>query len=270
MFISSSANPHLKHARRVREGRDGDLIFVEGERLIEECLASGLALRAAFHTAPVSPRAQEILDQLRDRACPLYETSASALAGLSDTVNPQGLILLAERPGYSLEEALEKALKARPGEALLLVALDQVQDPGNLGSIIRSSEAAGIGAVLSIEGTTGAFSPKALRSAMGSSFRLPVVAGLAPKDLLECRARGLKIVGADADGPIIYSDYDFRAPTLLAFGNEARGLSEELRAECDLRLRIPLASPVESLNVAASAAALLFEAARQRRAAAGN
>jgi TrmH family RNA methyltransferase len=133
MLITSPANPQLKHARRVRDGREPGEIFVEGERLCEECLQSGLPLLAGFHTPSPGPRAQAIIAELGRRACPLYETSAAALATVSDTVHAQGIIVLAARPVYSLHQALVP----RAEGAALVVALDAVQDPGNLGAVVR-------------------------------------------------------------------------------------------------------------------------------------
>jgi TrmH family RNA methyltransferase len=120
--------------------------------------------------------------------------------------------------------------------------------------------------VVALKGSTDAFAPKTLRSAMGSAFRLPLAADVAPEELIAMgQTAGVVIVATAVDAPLVYSDYDWRQPTLVIFGNEARGIRPELLARCGARLRIPLRPPVESLNVAAAAAAALFEAARQRR-----
>jgi TrmH family RNA methyltransferase len=261
MTITSSSNERLKFARRVRDGREPGLIFIEGERLVEECLRSGLKLIACFHAPDPDPRAQIILAEAAGRGCPLYPTSPAALETITDTVHPQGPIVLAERVAFDLD----LALSARDGDAPLIVCLDAVQDPGNLGTIIRTAEAAGASGVVTLKGSVDAFSPKALRSSMGSAFRLPVAPGLAPEGLFAgIRGAGLRAVATAADGETPYGDYDWRRPTMVVFGNEARGVRKDLLERCDERLRIPLRDPVESLNVAAAAAAVLFEAARQR------
>src|SRR5438105_3558109 len=144
MLITSPVNPQLKHARQVRDGHEPDAIFVEGERLCEECLQSGLKLLAGFHAPSPSPRAQAIIAELRLRACPLYEVADAALATVSDTVNSQGIILLAARPVFTLDQVLAR----RTGSAPLIVGLDAVQDPGNLGTIVRTAEAAGASGVI--------------------------------------------------------------------------------------------------------------------------
>ncbi|HEY7181755.1 MAG TPA: RNA methyltransferase [Blastocatellia bacterium] len=262
MVITSLSNERLKHARRVRDGREPDLIFVEGERLIEECLQSGLKLTACFHEPDPTARAQKIIAEMAGRGCPLYAANRAALETVSDTANTQGLIAIAERP----RSDFDCALQARDGVAPLLVCLDSAQDPGNFGSVVRTAEAAGASGVVATKGSVDAFAPKTLRSSMGSAFRLPIVTGIEGEALaLASGAAKLRMVATTAGGETIYSAYDWSRPTMVVFGNEARGVGRELLERCDERLRIPLSAPVESLNMAAAAAVILFEAARQRR-----
>jgi TrmH family RNA methyltransferase len=262
MVITSFSNERLKHARRVRDGREPDLIFVEGERLIEECLQSGLNLTACFHEPDPTPRAQQIIAEMAGRGCPLYQANRAAMETVGDTANTQGLIVIAERP----KSDFDRALQARDGVAPLLVCLDSAQDPGNFGSVVRTAEAAGASGVAATKGSVDAFAPKTLRSSMGSAFRLPVVTGVEGEDLTaRARAARLRVVATTPGGEFVYSNYDWSRPTIVIFGNEARGVGRELLERCDERVRIPLRAPVESLNMAAAAAVVLFEAARQRR-----
>lgn len=259
MLITSPANERLKHARRVRDGREGDLIFIEGERLIEECLRAELPLLACFHVPEISSRARSILAELEARGCPVYPTVDEVLATLSDTVNTQGMIVLAERRHFSMESVLSGG--TRP----LAVCLDAVQDPGNMGTIVRTAEAAGVNCVLALKGSVDAFSPKTLRSAMGSAFRLPIFTDQDVETVLDlARSTGMRIVATDAGGDVVYSDFDWSEPVMVVFGNEGRGIEPRLLERSDAVLRIPLCAPVESLNVAAAAAVVLFEAVRQR------
>lgn len=261
MLITSPVNPQLKHARQVRDGHEPDAIFVEGERLCEECLQSGLKLLAAFHSPHVSARAQAIIAELNQRACPVYEVADAALATVGDTVNTQGLILLAARPVFTLDQVLTP----RAANASLIVCLDAVQDPGNLGTIVRTAEAAGASGVIALSGSVDAFAPKTLRSAMGSAFRLPVITDVKPDDLIvACQAAGIALAATAANAPMVYSEYNWHLPTLVIFGNEARGVNPSLMVHCEVKLRVPLHPPVESLNVASAAAVILFEAARRR------
>jgi TrmH family RNA methyltransferase len=194
--------------------------------------------------------------------CPSFAVAETLLATLSDTVNTQGLILLAARPVATLDQALR-----HKDEAGLVVCLDGVQDPGNFGTIVRTAEAAGASGVVALKGSVDAFAPKTLRSAMGSAFRLPIATEVKPEEFLaQARATGLKVIAAAGGGEILYSDFNWRQPVALVLGNEANGVRSELLEKCDARISIPMRAPVESLNVAAAATAILFEAARQRRA----
>ena len=255
MVITSSSNATIKHARSVRDGRERDLIFVEGERLAAECVASRLPLHVCF--VPPEPT-EAMLGLLSQIACPVYQVAESVLESLGDTVATQGIIFIAERPWPTLEDVFA-------GHCPLLLGLDRVQDPGNLGTLIRTAEAAGCTGVLSFAGSADAFSPKSLRSSMGSAFRLPIISGVTDVGAVTaCRSRGLKTVIASGDGDTTHFAHDWNLPTMLILGNEARGVSASLKGQCDARVRIPLHAPVESLNVAAAGAAILFEAVRQR------
>ncbi|MFN0086565.1 MAG: TrmH family RNA methyltransferase, partial [Blastocatellia bacterium] len=261
MIITSPANERLKHARRVREGREEGVIFIEGERLAEECLESGLPLVAAFHLPEPGARTGAILAELERRACPLFAVTEAVMSNLGDTVHPQGIVVLAASPRFTLDGILSP----RGAEAPLVVCLEAVQDPGNFGAILRTAEAAGATGVIATKGSVDLFAPKTLRGAMGSAFRLPAVEGVSADDLFaRVRAAGIAVAATAADGECVYTEYDWRRPVLIMFGNEARGVTPELMERADVRLRRPLRPPVESLNVAASAAAILFEAARQR------
>lgn len=260
-IISSPANERLKHARRVRDGREEGLIFIEGERLSEECVSSGLEVVACFHSPHPTERSGALIEELLRAGCPVYRVADSVLGTVTDTVHPQGVVVIARRPEFS------EADLAAGGEGMpLLVCLDGVQDPGNFGTLVRTAEAAGASGVVALKGCVDGYSPKALRASMGSAFRLPVVSGLDGNGLPGfVRERGLKLVTASAEGGIVYTDFDWRQGAAVIFGNEARGVSRELMERCDAVVRIPLRGGVESLNVSAAAAVVLFEAARQRR-----
>jgi TrmH family RNA methyltransferase len=256
MLITSSSNERVKHARRVREGRERDLIFIEGERLVTECLYSGLKLHACFTGSNPSANQNRLLERI---PCPAFQLSDSVLESLSDTTSTQGIIVLAERPFPAVDHLFE-------GKKPLLLGLDRIQDPGNLGTLVRTAEASGVSGLFSFAGSADAFAPKTLRSSMGSAFRLPILPDVSGLGVIEtCHARGLKTVVATGEAELLHYDYDWRQPTLLILGNEGRGASAEIMSACDVRVRIPLHEPVESLNVAAAGAAILFEAVRQRR-----
>lgn len=259
MIITSPVNPNLKFARRVREGKEPESIFVEGYRLCSECLDSGLAIHSAFHTPEPGTQGKWLIEELERRGCPVYETSAEAFEVVSDTVNPQGIIVIASRPLAKLETVF-----SRPDG--LIVALDAVQDPGNAGTIVRTAEASGVAGIVALKGTVDLFAPKTLRSAMGSSFRIPIATEVSPDDLVKwCRERSFALVGTTSHNASPYTQFDWTRPAVLVLGNEAGGIRESLLEASTANVTIPLHPPVESINVSAAAAALLFEAARQRK-----
>ncbi len=261
MIISSPANERLKQARRVREGREPDLMFLEGERLIEECLATPLGLLACFHPPELSSRSRLLVERISARGCPTWPTTEAVLTTVSDTVNPQGLILLAERPRAMPATALAASGDVAP----ILVGLDAIQDPGNLGTIVRTAEAAGADGLITLKGCVDAFAPKTLRSAMGSAFRLPMLTEIDTDQVFSlARHHHLLLVATTGAAAADYTAFDWSQPSIVFFGNEANGLRSEILDRADVRVRIPMRSPVESLNVAAAAAAILFECARQR------
>jgi RNA methyltransferase, TrmH family len=260
MILTSPRSDHVKAARLVREGRDKSLLFVEGARLVRDCVASGLAIPTAFHSADPAPEVASLLDDLRRSGARLFAATPEVLASLADTVTPQGIIVLARRPSSDPDSFWSRL----PGSPLL-VALDRVQDPGNLGTLLRTAEAAGAHGALTLSGSADPFSPKALRASMGSAFRLPLLTGLSTSDLLAAAsARHLKTFAAAGGAAASYRDLDWTGPTLLLLGNEGRGIDPGLLAVCDHPVRIPIQPGVESLNGAAAAAVLLFEAAHQR------
>jgi TrmH family RNA methyltransferase len=262
MLIRSRANQQLKLARRVRDGREAGLIFVEGERLVRECLDTGLKPNALLYLSSATQRFGRLLSRARERGATALETEEKVFAALGDTVSSQGIILIAQRPSWTLEHVLDDNGHHRP----LVVVLDGVQDPGNLGTIVRTAEAAGAGGVIALPGCADPFAPKTLRAAMGSAFRLPVISGISLDSVIaECQGKITNLIGTTGGGALVYTEVNWRTPTMVFFGSEASGLSPEVLAQCTSIVRIPLQRPVESLNVASAAAIILFEAAKQRR-----
>ncbi len=261
--VRSRAHPLVKRLRRLRERADpgGGLMLLEGPKLVLEALVSGVELveAAASPRAAQRPRGAEALRALEDGGVPVRLLADEVLEGLSEVRASQGLLAIAQRP-----QAAPEALFDAP-QPLVVVAVE-VQDPGNLGALLRSAEAAGATGAVLTAGCADPFSWKALRGSMGSAFRLPLLAGLPPEQALALlQGRGLRLAAASAEAPQDYAEADLRGPLALLVGNEGAGLPAALQQAADLRLRIPMAGRVESLNAGAAAAVLLFEAARQRR-----
>jgi TrmH family RNA methyltransferase len=259
-IVKSRANPLFKRFRTLKEqGAERELCLLEGPKLVEEALAAGIELVEAVAAPEVgaAPRTSGALAALRERGVRVRLLHADLVASLSEVETSQGLLALARRPTF--EEA--SLFSTSP---LVIVAVG-VQNPGNLGGLLRTAEAAGATGAYLAEGCADPFSWKALRGSMGSAFRLPHVRGEAMAILDRLEARGIVILAASADGERRHDEVDLTRPVALLFGSEGSGLPDALARRASGRVRIPLAPPVESLNVGVAAGILLFEAARQRR-----
>jgi TrmH family RNA methyltransferase len=264
-LVTSRANPRVKQLRAAFAGQarlSGGLIAIEGEHLLFEARRSGLAFKTIF----VSERAS--LPEWAPRSVELIELTDEVFASVVDTQSPQGIAALLVPPAWMIEDALPAQSPANK-PPLLLVAVG-LQDPGNLGTLIRSAEAFCATAVLTTPGTVSGWNQKALRASAGSVFRIPVVA-IAPADVPALKSRGLRLFAAVADDPeqstsISVADANLTQPCALMIGNEGAGLSEEWLQLADARITIPTPGRVESLNAAIAGSLLLYEASRQRAA----
>ena len=246
-------------------GRDRrSLAGIEGPNLLEEALRAGLRLDCVF----IAQGAEHLLEGLRlpesaDVLLVPRELLNSALA----TETPQPVAALVEPPEWSWEQLLglrEKAASLLALATPLVIVLAGLQDPGNLGTILRSAEAFGATGVLSLPGTVSAWNPKAVRASAGSLFRLPLISASAEDCLARLRAAGVKILSTAVDGAEAADRIDLAGPVALIIGNEGNGVPEEVASQADQAVTIPCPGPVESLNAAVAASVLLYEASRQR------
>ena len=180
-------------------------------------------------------------------------------ASLSDTRSPQGIMAVVQQTAFQIEDALG-------GVNPFVLLLENLQDPGNAGTVIRTAEAAGVDAVFLTEGSVDLYSPKTTRSTMGSIYRVPHFYVESAAELIESlKRRGIRSYAASLRGTGVYTDPDYRRGTAFIIGNESRGVTEETAAMADMLIRIPMMGRVESLNAAMAAGILMFEAQRQRR-----
>ncbi len=257
--ISSRDNRRLVNARKVRDGKIANQIFIEGRRLVEDALRSELAIDTCFVASGFGD--MELLAAVAQKADTMAEVRDSLFDSIADTSNPQGIILIAKRPETSF-----KLIEANLSVAALpiVVFLSQINNPSNLGAILRTAEAAGVAGVVVSSNSADVFSPKALRAAMGSSFRLPIWQGVDLTEILTWSAeKHLTATAADRSAPTTYTEINWTKPRLLVFGSEAHGLSSSELALIDEKVSIPIANQTESLNLAVSAGVVLFEARRQ-------
>ncbi len=259
--ITSRDNQRLVAARKVRDGHDRERIFVEGKRLAAEALRSGLVINECFFVSGAVD--DERAQAARAAAGATFELSQKLFDTIADTKTPQGIILIAKRPTNS-RETIEQRLRAGDGRLPLVLFLKEINNPANLGAIMRTAEAAGVSGVIVSTGSADVHSPKATRAAMGASFRVPVWDGVTFEQGIEwARRLGLTTIAADISGGTSYADTYWSKPSLVIFGSEAHGLSVEELASVDNAILIPMADGVESLNLAVSAGIIMFEARRR-------
>jgi TrmH family RNA methyltransferase len=241
--------------RRGRERRG--LALAEGVRLVEEALAADVPVRGAAVSPALegTTRGSALKIALAGRGVPLVEVTPAELEGLADTEQPQGIIAVVEPRAWTLDD-----IRTPPGSVILV--LDAVQDPGNVGTILRTALGLGASGAVALKGTADLTNPKVLRGSMGASFRLPAVPADAGALVDWARARGVELVVAAADGEPLGRRKAGGPPLALVVGNEGAGVGPELAAAARRRVAIPLGSAVESLNVAVAAGILLYEVTR--------
>lgn len=255
--ISSAKNPAVQRFRDAAEGKLEGVLLAEGVRLVREAVAAGMRIVEVA----VSPRFTDadLLQELQQRAESFLDCSDDTLARLSALDTPQGVAALVAKPTVAEADLLRGDLSP------LVVIAAGVRDPGNLGSVLRTAEAAGATGCVTMKGGADPFRDKAVRGSMGSIFRLPVLHGLDADSIVAfARRHRLQLVVADGGGELAHTAAGLNKPTALVVGAEAAGVPPALLAAADVRVRIVLREPVDSLNVAVAAGVLLFEARRQR------
>jgi RNA methyltransferase, TrmH family len=262
MHITSRDNSLLRQARSVRDGKIDDLIFVEGLRLCEEAQRSNLEIEAVIVSEELmrKDRAAQPIAELSRVSKRTASVSEKLLESISYTKTPQGIVVLAARPDSS-EARLAGSLSENP----LLVVLHQINNPVNVGAILRTAEAAGATGLIATRNTSDPFSPKSLRGAMGSAFRLPIWTGPTYEEAIEwCRERSIETACSDGEADTDYTDLDWTKGIALLLGPESTGFTAEELMYADRTVKITMRGKTESLNVSVAAGILLFEAARQR------
>jgi len=260
--ITSPSNPKIKQALDIKNKRSKykNIVFIiEGPHLIEAAMASGSRIKKVFFASAFESKkdGRKLLRQISESTAELYQTTEQILNKLADTETPQGIIAIAS---YEIKKLEEITFKQAP----LIVAVDGVQEPGNLGTIIRTADAAGADAVIILKGTCDAFVQKTIRATAGSIFNIPVIYSDTDNLLHWLKTTGITLAATALDSDKSIFETNLKNPSAFVFGNEAHGVSSEIKKRADLILKIPIFGKAESLNVSASAAVCLYEAARQR------
>lgn len=258
--ITSTSNSQVKNVlalqKKAKERQAQDLFVVEGPKMFLEAPAKRVEqvyVSESFLESPVWKGSREAFGRV-----PCCAVSDQVFRHMSDTQNPQGVLCLVRQFHYRREDLL--------GKQPLIMVLENLQDPGNLGTILRSGEGAGVTGILMSGGCADVYNSKVIRSTMGSVYRVPFVRTDNLAEEIAWLKRGrVRLFAAHLGGRNAYDREDYAGPSAFLIGNESRGLSEETAALADTLIRIPMLGQVESLNAAMAAGILMYEAARQRR-----
>jgi TrmH family RNA methyltransferase len=264
VLITSPQNPKVKHAVKLRERRQRDregLMLVEGREELSLALASGVRPTTLFYCPSFfgAGKPDALMARARESGAELIEASAGVFEKIAYRENPDGWL--------AVIPALRRRLDDLPlGANPLLVVAEAVEKPGNLGAILRTMDAAGADALIVCDPTTDLGNPNVVRASKGALFSVPAAEAEGAEALAWLKARGIRIIATTPQADTIYTEADLRGPAAIAVGAEDEGLSGAWLAQADLAVRLPMRGRVNSLNVAAAGALLLYEAVRQRQA----
>lgn len=258
MMITSTKNPNIQWVRRLQKKpkfrQDEKVFVIEGVRLVEEALKNHWRVTSIFYSESLSDRGMQLLNANQEFKVQVEPVSPEVMLAISDTKSPQGILAVVR----------EQILPIQDPQNFLLV-LDQIRDPGNLGTILRTAAATGVQAVYLTPGTVDAFSPKVLRAGMGAQFRLPILS----MEWIKIKSRlddfNLHVFLAASEGGTAYFESDFRQPLALIIGGEAEGAAQDAIELSNSRVHIPMPGGIESLNASVAAGILLSEVIRQRK-----
>lgn len=250
--ITSRQHAVVRRFRQAAHG-DTDLVLLDGEHLLAEALDAGIPIELVL----TDGRSGALAGRARSAGATVHEAAATVLEAASPVRTPSGIVALARWQTASISDALDQS----KGTCLGLVG---VQDPGNAGSAIRAADALGAASVLALDGTADPRGWKILRGSMGSAFHLPIARGASADALAHARRRGMPIVATVATGGTAIDSTDLSKAALILVGSEGSGLPDEVVALADMRVTIPMRKTANSLNVAVTAAILLFEIRRQQ------
>ena len=260
-MITSTSNPQIKQVVNLQaKGKvrsELGLFVVEGRKMVEEVPESLCRKVFVSESYLESQKNRNFFDKFQVETVPDV-----VFRHMSDTKTPQGILCLVRQKQYSITEIV----KEKGGELPLLLVLDQIQDPGNLGTIVRTAEGAGVTGIVMSQDCVDMYNPKVVRSTMGAAYRVPFcyVDDLA-EEVKQMKEAGICTYAAHLEGKNSYDEEDYRKASAFLIGNEGNGLRDEVADQAQVYIRIPMKGQVESLNAAVATAILTFEAARQRR-----
>ena len=255
--LSNAACKKISSLRQRKYRRETNSFVLEGLHSIQDAVNAGwkpvlFVSAESFHRAP---GAESLLNQLAGMNTEWYETTDSVMGKLSETETPQGILAVFKQQPLKLHDLLER-------QPAFILVLDRIQDPGNLGTLIRSAEAAGVEAVLVTHGSTDPYNSKTLRASTGAVLHIPVIE--LSEDESSChilKESGIQLVGAALENSVSYNRQYYQAPLALIIGNESKGISEYILKQADLLISIPMKGNLQSLNAAIAGSILMFSIA---------
>lgn len=260
--IASAANPRVKAVAKLRDRRERErtgLTIVDGGREVRRALAAGVELAEAFVCEPLvrSSDARAAVAELVAAGVRITTVSPVVFDRIAFGDRVEGIVAIVRAPGTDLA-----SIKLPPQP--LVIVLEAVEKPGNLGAALRSADGAGVDALLAADAATDVFNPNAIRASLGTAFTVPIGAGSTPEVVAFLRGNDIRIVAARVDATTDYTEADLRGPVAIVLGSEADGLSPAWSAPDVTTVRLPMLGAADSLNVSVAAAILLYEARRQR------
>ncbi len=260
-IITSSSNKLIKEIKLLHKKKDRwkkKSFFIEGIKSVEQCIKSGGKIKYIVYSSELLNRdIESFLSNAIDQNYNIYKLSEDIFKEISDTDNPQGILAVVEFNEYKLNDIFK--------EDNFFIILDRVQDPGNLGTIIRTADAFGANGVIVTSGCVDVYNPKTIRSTMGSIFQIPIIH---INDIIEAidilKSKNINIISSSLDTDKYSYDIDFKRDCALVVGNEAKGISARVINASDKLVKIPMTGEAESLNAAVASGVLMYEVLRQR------
>lgn len=263
-MITSAQNRIIKDIKALSKKKDrvkSGLFIAEGLRFVESAIEAGAHIEYIVYSTSVfrTTEGKILIDELlRHAEINVVEVDEKLMAELSDTQSPQGILAIVHQPKSTWSDLIK--------DKGLIVILDRIQDPGNLGTILRTSDAAGATGLVLLKGTVDLYNPKVLRSTMGSIFSIPVIEGVEWDEACsKLKESGFVIAATALENSVEYDSVDYRGATALVIGNEANGISDAIFTDADFRVKIPIVGSAESLNAGVAASIMVYEVLRQRK-----